>query len=74
MDPNPKDPEVQELSNLQFVENLAFRDGYDRLSFWEQKICWGDLDSFRSVTVRNQSYMRIDEQQTSQQCPLLCVI
>ncbi|KDQ18870.1 hypothetical protein BOTBODRAFT_184712 [Botryobasidium botryosum FD-172 SS1] len=39
--------------------NYALEKGYDPASFWEQKICWGDLDSFRHLN--NVHYLRFME-------------
>lgn len=39
--------ELEGHSQRQKAEQRALSHGFDPLSFWEQKICWGDLDSFR---------------------------
>jgi len=41
------------------AEKYALDNGYDPTSFWEQKICWGDLDSFRHLN--NVHYVRFLE-------------
>lgn len=46
-------------SERQQAETLAISHGFDPLSFWEQRICWGDLDSFRHLN--NVRYVRFIE-------------
>ncbi|KAG8878040.1 hypothetical protein FRB97_002827 [Tulasnella sp. 331] len=36
-------------SQRQKAEQHALSHGFDPLSFWEQRICWGDLDSFQHL-------------------------
>ncbi|KAG9003900.1 hypothetical protein FRB94_002817 [Tulasnella sp. JGI-2019a] len=49
----------ERVSHRQKAEQHALSHGFDPLSFWEQKICWGDLDSFRHLN--NVRYVRFIE-------------
>lgn len=51
--PDPVPPPVKEQVNRETVAAEAKRElrrmGYDPTSFYEQRIAWGDLDSFQCV-------------------------
>ncbi|KAG8927143.1 hypothetical protein FRC02_008443 [Tulasnella sp. 418] len=51
--------EASTLANAEGAEEWALANGYDPLSFWEQKVVWGDLDSFRHLN--NVRYVRFIE-------------
>lgn len=38
---------------LQGAHDKLRRGGFDPLSFWEQRIVWGDQDSFQCVLIQN---------------------
>jgi len=48
------------------AEQYASSHGFDPLSFWEQNICWGDLDSFRHLN--NVRYVRFIESGRMKYC------
>ncbi|KAG8979735.1 hypothetical protein FRB90_007985 [Tulasnella sp. 427] len=58
-DDAPGRPGTLEVVLARQADKHAREAGYDPLSFWEQKIVWGDLDSFRHLN--NVRYVRFIE-------------